>query len=106
MRNPNTEYQFFDGTKTQVVIGQTCCIGDRIKYNAIDEAANKFVELYPNDIGIFLGHVKTQRMGYYNKNFEYQDFFIEEVAVFPRTGIVVCCQGVLEPIKSIDNPQK
>lgn len=87
------ELRFYEDSKTQVVIGQRCCIGRRHKYSAISyvvsDSTEKFVDLWPEDVGIFLGNIMRE-IGY--------SFVYDEIALFPKQGMVACSEGVLEPV--------
>lgn len=50
------EYKYYENVGTQVVIGQSCNIGNRKKYQAVSCVTGKFVNIWPEDVCIFFGH--------------------------------------------------
>ena len=90
------EFVWLEDSETQVAIGQSCSIGNRLKYSALSLDGKHFVDLYPRDVGVFLGHKKFNRKT--PSLVEGHKFVqIEEAAIFPRVGIVFLAEGVLEP---------
>lgn len=88
----------FTNSKTKVLIGQLVSIGNRTKYSATDFPSTKFIDLYPDDVGIFLGNY-AHRYG----NGEPWEIEYKEVAAFSRLErLVVLSEGVLTPLERND----
>ncbi len=95
------ELKFYDNTMTKVRIGQSVCVGNRLRYSAVSlpwDNAGHFIDILPEDIGIFLGHLK-QTKSYGTTYGAFEQVKMNEVAIFPRVGKVMCAEGVLEPVQ-------
>jgi len=90
------EYKFYDQAGSMVVIGQSCNIGNRLKYTAVSCKTRKFAHLYPEDFCIFLGHSIDEMV---DPNYPGGRSCYYEVAIVERIGEVKLAVGVLEPLE-------